>query len=316
MVSKKVERVVEKFLERPDRMRRGAGCLAKRYNVSRVDIYEARDEARRKMRAKQEKVVKRLFFDIETSPNVAYVWETGYKIRVPWNQIIEERQIICISYKWWGEEKVHNIYWKDRSDRNVIEEFLEVAQKADEVVTFNGDKFDIPFLLGRAAYWNLKAPSKYRSFDLYKKVKAQFKMNSYSLNYCCNFFGVAGKIETGGFDLWKDILQTHDKKISKEAGLKMVAYCNQDIVATEDLYNRINKYTKPVTNMSVLHGGEKWGCPKCGCQKVGYEKSSTSAMGVVKRHMSCNACGTYYDISNKTFMRMIDFNTNENANTK
>ena len=315
MVSKKVEKVVEKFLEKPERMKMGAGKLSQRYKVTRVDIYEARDEARRRLKAKQAKVVKRLFFDIETSPNVAYVWETGYKCRVPYNHIIEERQIICISYKWWREDKTYNVLWKDKSDRELLEEFLPIIYSADEVVTFNGDNFDIKFMLGRAAYWGLDAPTKYRSFDLYKKLKAQFKLNSGSLNYACQFFGVGGKIETGGFDLWKNLLQTQDKSKAQEATDNMVAYCNQDVVALEDLYNRVNKYTKPVTNMSILHGGDKWGCPKCGSQEVSYAKSSTSAMGVIKRHLSCDVCESYYDISNKTFMKMIDFKTNGNVNT-
>jgi DNA polymerase elongation subunit (family B) len=314
MVSKKIEKIIKRFESNPAALRNGAGFLSKRWKVNAADVYEARDEYRRRLKAKRAKEVKRLFFDIETAPNIAYVWETGYKIRVPHNHIIQERQIICISYKWWGEDKVHNLFWKDGNDKDLIKEFLSVIFKADEVVTFNGDRFDIPFVNTRAAYHNLKCPSKHRSFDLYKKIKAQFKLNSNSLAYCTKLFGVAGKLETGGFDLWLDLLQSEDKQRQETAKKKMIEYCNQDVVATEDLYDRVLKYTKPVTNMSVLHGGKKWGCPSCGSQNVEYLKSTTTPRGVTQRHMGCNECETYYDISSKVYFSMLEYKTINNGN--
>jgi len=307
MVSKKIEELVDKFLTTRIYLTNGAGMLAERWGVSRADIYEARDEARRRMKAEQATKCKRLFFDIETSPNVCYVWETGYKIRVPHNTIIKERQIMCISYKWWGEDKVHNIWWKNQDDRNVLEEFLPIIFSADEVVAHNGDRFDIPMLLGRAAYHRLKAPTKYRTFDTYKKIKAQFKLNSYSLDYCTKFFNVRGKMETGGFDLWKDILQNDDKKKRKAAKIKMIDYCNRDVIAMEDLYNTIQPYTKAVTNMSVLQGGENWACPSCGSKEVSYAKPDVTPRGITQRHMECNTCGNYYHISSKAYFTCKEY---------
>lgn len=309
MVSKKIETLVTKFLTNRCYLSNGAKFLASKWNVSPADIYEARDEARRRLKKEQKKGCKRLFFDIETSPNVAYVWETGYKIRVPHTHIIQERQIMCISYKWWGEDAVHNIWWEDQNDKNVLETFLPIIQSADEVIAHNGDRFDVPMLLGRAAYHRLKAPTKYRTFDTYKKIKAQFKLNSYSLDYCTKFFKVRGKMETGGFDLWKDILQDKDKKAWKTAKDKMIEYCNQDVIAMEDLYNVIQPYTKAVTNMSVLSGKEKWGCPSCGSTEVDYEKPDVTPRGIVQRHMSCNICNNYYHISSKTFFAWKEYIT-------
>ena len=41
--------------------------------------------------------IKRLFFDIETSPNIGYFWRAGYKLNIGADNIIEERKIICIT---------------------------------------------------------------------------------------------------------------------------------------------------------------------------------------------------------------------------
>ena len=50
---------------------------------------------------------KRLFYDIETSFNIIADFSCGYNKIIRPNQIIKERQIICISYKWEDEYEVH-----------------------------------------------------------------------------------------------------------------------------------------------------------------------------------------------------------------
>jgi len=52
---------------------------------------------------------KRLFFDIETSPNVGFFWSAGYKLNVTADSIIQERAIICICYKWEDEKEVYHL---------------------------------------------------------------------------------------------------------------------------------------------------------------------------------------------------------------
>lgn len=307
MVSKKIEKIVQKFLNSPGYLSSGAGKLSAIWKVTRADIYEARDEARRRLKSKYAPKIKRLFFDIETSPNVAYVWETGYKLRVPYSHIITERKIICISYKWWGEDKVHNLFWsKDQDDKVLLEEFNKIIKTADEVVTHNGDSFDVPMMNGRCAYHGLNVYTKYRSFDTYRKIKAQFKLNSYSLDYCTQYFGVRGKMDTGGFDLWKDLLQIKNTNIQEDAKEKMIRYCNRDVIALEDLYNKVQPYTKPVTNHAIANGGDRWHCPTCASQHTSFLKASVSAMGIIKRYMECDVCNTKFDISNKTYMLYLE----------
>ena len=52
---------------------------------------------------------KRLFYDIETSPNIGFFWGAGYKVNISHDNIIKERAIICICYKWEGQDTVHSI---------------------------------------------------------------------------------------------------------------------------------------------------------------------------------------------------------------
>jgi predicted RNA-binding Zn-ribbon protein involved in translation (DUF1610 family) len=99
--------------------------------------------------------IKRLFWDIETSPNVCLSWRTGFKINLDPDNIIKERAIICICYKWEGNKKVYSIEWDRGDDRQLVEDFAVVAAEADELVAHNGDSFDIRWFNGRNALHDL-----------------------------------------------------------------------------------------------------------------------------------------------------------------
>src|SRR3970040_780667 len=63
-----------------------------------------------------------LIYDIETSFNIGWFWRTGFKVNISPEQIIEERAIICVSYKWLGEDQVYNLTWdKNHNDKFLLE---------------------------------------------------------------------------------------------------------------------------------------------------------------------------------------------------
>jgi hypothetical protein len=69
--------------------------------------------------------IKRLFFDIETSPNIGLFWTAGYKQTISPDNIIKERAIICICYKWAGEKEVYSLTWDSKQDdKKILEKFI------------------------------------------------------------------------------------------------------------------------------------------------------------------------------------------------
>ena len=89
------------------------------------------------------KPIKRLFFDIETSYAKGWFWRPQYNTNIDYSQILEHAKIICISYKWQHEDKVHNLKWtKDCDDKQMLIDFTKVMLKADEIVGHNSDRFD------------------------------------------------------------------------------------------------------------------------------------------------------------------------------
>ena len=98
---------------------------------------------------KNTSIFKRLYFDIETSPNIGFFWQAGYKLNIPHDNIIKERAVICIAYKWAHENKVHCLEWNKGEDKQLLKEFLEILNEADEIVGQNSDNFDVKWLRTR-----------------------------------------------------------------------------------------------------------------------------------------------------------------------
>ena len=195
-----------------------------------IDIYNNIVEEKESSR-------KKLFFDIETSPNIVFSWRIGHKINIAHENIIDERAIICISYKWEGESKVHSLSWDAGDDKDMLVEFSKIIDSADEIVTQNGDRFDIKWLRARCVYHGIPISPKFNSIDTLKMAKAGFNFNSNKLDYMGSFLGVGEKIKTE-YDLWKKIVLEDDNEAMKE----MVTYCEEDVRLLERVYNKLQPY--------------------------------------------------------------------------
>jgi DNA polymerase elongation subunit (family B) len=118
---------------------------------------------------------KRLFFDIETSPNIGFFWQAGYKKNIDYDNIITERAIICICYKWEGEKEVYSLTWnKKQCDKIMLRTFIAVAEEADELVGHNGDKFDLAWIRTRCLFHGIEMFPKYTTLDTLKLSRSQF----------------------------------------------------------------------------------------------------------------------------------------------
>lgn len=244
--------------------------------------------------------MKRLFYDIETSPNIGLFWKSGYRLRVPYENIINERAIICICYKWQGEDEVYALTWNKGKDKAMLKAFSKVMQKADELVAHNGDRFDLPWVRTRCLKHGIDFSPYERTFDTLKKCRSTFNFNSNRLDYIGDFLGVGTKIDTN-FGMWKSITLDHDQ----EALDKMVEYCKEDVRLLERVYEIIAPVTKHDTHAAVLDGGYRWQCPNCGGKEVNCNKTRTTRTGQIKRQMVCTSCKKYYVISNKWYMDML-----------
>lgn len=254
---------------------------------------------------------KRLFFDIETSPNVVYSWRVGYKLSLSHDNIIKERAIICVSWKWEGEKEVHTLAWdKKQNDKKLLQKFIPILDSADEVIGHNGDRFDMKWLRGRCLYHGVPMKPTYTTTDTLKIAKYGFNLNSNRLDYIAKFLGVGAKTKHRGWDMWVDVMNNDKKALSE-----MVTYCENDVVILENVYQKLKNYSKPKIHYAALNGLEKWTCPDCGTVHTHCNKTRTTAAGTVKREMKCldKSCGRNYTISDRAYVQYLKYKTLKNA---
>ena len=241
--------------------------------------------------------IKSLFFDIETSPNIGFFWASGFKLNISYENIIKERAIICIAYKWAGEKTTHYLTWdKNQSDKKLLEEFIKIANQADELVGHNGDKFDLPWIRTRCLFHNILVFPNYSTLDTLKSARSKFRFNSNRLDYIAQFLGLGKKIHTG-FNLWKEIVLNNDKKSLD----KMVTYCKGDVILLEKIYNRLSSYIPAKVHHGVANGGDVCSCPECGSNSMVYTKKRYTSLGTVRVQLKCTDCGKYHTVSERAY---------------
>lgn len=241
--------------------------------------------------------MKRLFWDIETSPNIVLSWRVGYKINIDNANILKERAIICIGYKWEHENQPRILTWdKEQSDKEMVKKFYAIAKEADELVAHNGDSFDMPWFKTRCMFHGIHSFPQVKTIDTLQWARRGLYFNSNKLDYIAQYLGIGAKIKTE-FGLWKEICLNRCSKSLK----RMSDYCKQDVVLLEKVWQRLSMYNAPKSHNGVIIGGMNWTCPRCGGDNVKSEGSKISALGVVQKQMRCNSCFGYYRISYKAY---------------
>lgn len=228
-----------------------------------------------------------LHLDIETAPNLAYVWGL-HKEFIPLERLIEPGRILCWSAKWHGKK---GIYFGSEWDEGEYEEddFLErlhtLMSEADAIVTYNGNKFDLPKINGEIVKRKLPPLPPTPSIDLYSTCR-RLGYPSGKLAFVTRHLGLGGKAQHAGFDTWVGAMEgiESDRRV-------MERYNKQDVRLLERLYTVIRPYIK---NHPHLGSAERAGsCPACnhaGVQRRGTRRTRTT---VVER-LNCTGCGHWF----------------------
>lgn len=226
-----------------------------------------------------------LFLDVETAPNTAFVWGL-YKQNISIGQMIDSSRIICWSAKWKGNNKI--IYSGNNTDDHdvMIARMHLLMEEADIVVTYNGDRFDLPTLKKEFLMLGLPPPAPSKSIDLYKVVKKQFRFPSNKLDYICQELGIGSKTKHTGFQLWVDCLNGEEN-----AWKTMEKYNKQDVKLLELLYNRLTGWLGRSINLNVYGDGSD-SCPSCGSTHLQSRGYSVTLSGRSRRYQ-CQDCGSW-----------------------
>ena len=236
--------------------------------------------------------IRRLFVDLETSPNVGYFWRPGWKVALSHSNIVEERRIICGCWKWDDEDEVHSIDWgRKRDDKRIVKRLAPILEQADEVIGHNGDRFDIPWLRGRALFHGIPMSPHITSQDTLKLSRRYFGLNSHRLDYIGGFIGQGHKMNTD-FALWKRVMAGDSKSLKY-----MVDYCKRDVELLEEAWDIMSPYFPAKTHVS----GNRGECPNCGSSNMKVSRYRTTASGSKRVQLVCGDCGRYHTAPAKLF---------------
>ncbi len=143
---------------------------------------------------------------------------------------------------WKAEDK--NIEYKGFKEKEMLELFWNYVSKVDQVITFNGRNFDVPFLMLRSAMLQVKPcinliQSRYaltHHVDLLDQFTFYGLVRKFNLDFYCNAFGIESPKSKG-------ITGMEVKELYKAGRVKDIAiYCGDDIKATYELYKVWNEY--------------------------------------------------------------------------
>ena len=224
-----------------------------------------------------------LVLDIETRPAVAYVWRT-FKENIGYEQVLDPGGMICFAAKWVGEPEV--FFYSDWGNgrAEMVRAAHALISEADAVITYNGDKFDLPKLHGEFILDGLAPPPPITSIDVVKHVrKLGFLMNR--LAFIGPLLRVGQKVKHEGFDLWAKVIDGDPK-----AREKMQKYNIQDVVLLEKLYKKIRPYIKNHPHL----GNEKRECGACGGNKLHSRGFRRTKVFRIQR-LQCQSCGAWQD---------------------
>jgi DNA polymerase elongation subunit (family B) len=230
--------------------------------------------------------IRRLFFDIEVSYCKGWFWRPSYKTSISYNQILEHAKIICISYKWEGQDKVYNLNWdNNQNEKLMLEKFIKVVDKADEIVGHNSDRFDIKWIRSRCMFHKVPMFPRYLSFDTLKFYRGSTNQPSNRLDDIGDYFGIGRKVKNEE-GLWIKVVENNDRRALK----RMVKYCDGDVLLLEKVY----LLAKPYSLNKVHNTGVKQDCPECGTDNVKLYGYTYLSSGTKKQRVRCNECYKCY----------------------
>jgi len=247
-----------------------------------------------------------LILDIETAPNIAYVWRY-FKENVGAKQVIENGYMLSFAAKWLGEDKIFYHDIEHQHEKDMLEYLHPLLDEADITVAHNGDGFDMPHIQGRFLMHGMKPPAPYKQIDTVKVARKEFNFPSNSLEYLSNVLDLdvkkGGHKKFPGFELWLGVLRN-----DPEAWAEMKEYNIDDIRALEQLYLRFRPFMRFHPNVGVFEDGEEVVCTKCGGKHLQKRGFAHTNVGRFQRYQ-CNDCGGWsrgrYNLRKKDEMKHI-----------
>lgn len=225
-----------------------------------------------------------LVIDIETKPASAYVWGL-FDQNISLDQLISPSAPICFSAKFVDEKEVFFYSDWEHGHEEMVKKAHELLSIADAVVTYNGDRFDLPKLRGEFLLQGLPPPPPVTSIDILKAVK-KLGFQSNRLAFIGPFLKVGAKVKNEGFSLWTKVMDG-----DAAAQKRMKTYCIGDTRLTEKVYKLLRSYIVNHPHLGDISGQACGACGSHHLQKRGNRRTKSFFI----QRLQCQNCGSWQD---------------------
>lgn len=222
-----------------------------------------------------------LSLDIETKPAVVYTFQ-AYDVNISPDQVIDPGGLLCFAAKWVGKKDIFFVSEWTHSKEEMLGVIYDLLDEADAVISYNGNRFDLPKLQGEFVLAGLKPPGPVTSIDVLKSIKKMgFMINKLAM--IGPLLGVGQKLKHEGFKLWRSVLEG-----DPNAQKRMEKYNKQDVILLEKLYLRVRPYIQDHPHL----GDEKGACGNCGSDHIQNRGWRRTKFFKIKR-TQCQSCGAW-----------------------
>lgn len=229
-----------------------------------------------------------LFCDTETSPNQVDTWGLRDQ-NIAINQIRKPGALLCFAAKWHDRPKDEVIYdsINESTRPQMIKHLHALYSDADVVVGYNSIAFDTKVVNREFLMQGLLPPPPFKQVDLLRTMRQQFRFASNKLDYVAQQLELGKKIVHPGHALW-----TLCEQGDPDAWALMKKYNIQDVLLTEELYDRVLPWIKNHPNRNSYEEPGRPACPHCGGFKLQRRGFARTIANKYARYQ-CVDCGTW-----------------------
>ena len=237
-----------------------------------------------------------LVLDIETYPALTWQWSLWDKF-TPVERIVREGGLLTWAAKWYGEPDTMTASLWDDGEQGMAERLHALMCEADVVVTYNGDRFDLPKLRTYVELDSGLGPvSPFHSVDLFHTVKrVGGGMLSKKLGYVTERLGIGAKVAHQGFRLWVGAMPVElGGEGDPQAQADMLRYNVGDVADTlEPLYDALLPWIKGHPHVALYAEDGTNRCQRCASNALELKGRAYTPLGVFRRYR-CGSCRSWH----------------------
>ncbi len=208
--------------------------------------------------------------------------------------------VLCIGYKWLGEDKTHMISVRDfktrfkkdpTDDYMVLKEFAKVANEADVWVYHYGRRFDKPYVNTKLLMHGLPTLLDVQDIDTWWYARHKLKLNNNRLDTVQKAFNLPDSKTPLDGPLWRRAGAGHVPSLRK-----VEEHCHYDVLCLEEAYLTLRPVIHNHPNIALLDGVKGVCCTNCGSDnyvKKGLVPKGNSRVTLRQRY-KCKDCHTNF----------------------